>query len=371
MSYDLPPSYPVLYGSDIKVRVFEREGRLCVVVLDTFAMRDALVQHEAVEGAALLVEYKSLQLVSPAVLRAGVEALQTLADMWKKIADEMDPQPVKRSRHHMLQAINFSYGQLAASEHHRPVREAFAKLAAEIGMAPEEFEAWAADKKWKEDELGQNPDTTSTAPIERGYFSAPRRGPYEVRQRRDGDYDARLLPDGAWNRCPAAYYRGEFTPAEGSIRERTKNARDLVKHIDYRARPNQSHASDVMPPAEPWPGALAGMAPPWITDEPLSAEVKGAGEQWFPPTPDELWDLLSLVVEAPPHLDAIERWTVEQLRQVETWVAATVADANDHDDVEIPPYPSCLGPTKNGIPEPCGACRKTGHITGTCPELRP
>lgn len=259
----------------------------------------------------------------------------------------------------------------AASTNHKPVRSAFAKLAMQIGMTPEEFEAWAADKAWAASvqalpwahaergtqRWGRIPDTESTAPIERGYFGATQQGPYEVRQRRDGDYDARLLPDGFWNVCPAAYYRGEFTLEVDGFRERVKNVRDLVKHIDYRARPNQSVASDVMPPAEPWPGALSGMT---LHDS--------AGEQWYPPDDETVRDLLLLVVEEPPKMQAIAEFTTKQRLEIEDWVAATVAAANDHEDVIVPPYPSCLGPTKNGVPEPCGNCRKRGHVTGACPD---
>jgi hypothetical protein len=47
------------------------------------------------------------------------------------------------------QAMDFAYGNLAASTNHMPTREAFAALAAKRGWSPEAFEVWAAGREWR------------------------------------------------------------------------------------------------------------------------------------------------------------------------------------------------------------------------------
>jgi hypothetical protein len=46
------------------------------------------------------------------------------------------------------QAIDFAYGNLAASTHHRPTRRTFEILTQRRGWTAEQFEAWAKDKEW-------------------------------------------------------------------------------------------------------------------------------------------------------------------------------------------------------------------------------
>ncbi len=47
-----------------------------------------------------------------------------------------------------LQAIDFAYGNLACSTRHKPVREAFRRMALERGIPEERFEVWAVGKDW-------------------------------------------------------------------------------------------------------------------------------------------------------------------------------------------------------------------------------
>lgn len=54
--------------------------------------------------------------------------------------------PVRRAAE--AQALDFAYGNLAASTNHKPSRSAFAKLAAKRGWSLEEFETWATAYKW-------------------------------------------------------------------------------------------------------------------------------------------------------------------------------------------------------------------------------
>lgn len=48
-----------------------------------------------------------------------------------------------------LQALDFTYSNLACSTNHQPVRAAFQAVARESGLTDEEFEAWARDKTWR------------------------------------------------------------------------------------------------------------------------------------------------------------------------------------------------------------------------------
>jgi hypothetical protein len=47
------------------------------------------------------------------------------------------------------QALDFAYGNLAASTHHKPTREAFADLARARGWTDERFERWALGRAWR------------------------------------------------------------------------------------------------------------------------------------------------------------------------------------------------------------------------------
>lgn len=51
-----------------------------------------------------------------------------------------------------LEAIDWAYGNLACSTNHKPSRPAFKKVAMGAGISEEEFEEWAKDKKWREDD---------------------------------------------------------------------------------------------------------------------------------------------------------------------------------------------------------------------------
>lgn len=46
------------------------------------------------------------------------------------------------------QALDFAYGQLAASTRHKPSKEAFKVLALERGWTDERFKAWADQRAW-------------------------------------------------------------------------------------------------------------------------------------------------------------------------------------------------------------------------------
>lgn len=52
-----------------------------------------------------------------------------------------------------LQRLSFAYGNLACSTNHRPVRAAFEEVALGMGVSPEDFAAWAADREWWDDRL--------------------------------------------------------------------------------------------------------------------------------------------------------------------------------------------------------------------------
>ena len=48
------------------------------------------------------------------------------------------------------QAMDFAYGNLAASTNHRPTRRAFAALARDRGWTEERFAEWAKKREWWE-----------------------------------------------------------------------------------------------------------------------------------------------------------------------------------------------------------------------------
>jgi hypothetical protein len=56
--------------------------------------------------------------------------------------------PLMTSRERALQALDWAYGNLAATMRHKPVRAAFKNLWAERGLPVEEFDAWAAEREW-------------------------------------------------------------------------------------------------------------------------------------------------------------------------------------------------------------------------------
>lgn len=59
------------------------------------------------------------------------------------------PPPTELER--QKQALDFAYGNLAASEHHTPSRAAFAGLARErYGWSDAIFTAWAVGRTWRE-----------------------------------------------------------------------------------------------------------------------------------------------------------------------------------------------------------------------------
>jgi hypothetical protein len=48
------------------------------------------------------------------------------------------------------QTLDFVYGNLATSTNHRPVRDAFAKIAAErYGWSAEHFDKWVEGRTWR------------------------------------------------------------------------------------------------------------------------------------------------------------------------------------------------------------------------------
>lgn len=65
-------------------------------------------------------------------------------------ADEVEFAAQLKSR--QLVAMNFAYGNLAASTDHRPCREAFRKMARDIfGWTDESFDEWARTKTgWRQ-----------------------------------------------------------------------------------------------------------------------------------------------------------------------------------------------------------------------------
>jgi hypothetical protein len=61
-----------------------------------------------------------------------------------------------------------------------------------------------------------------------------------------------------------------------------------------------------------------------------------------PIAPEQLQMMLSLVIEDEIPLDLIESWTPAQRLEAERWAALSHLNANDHDDVEVPPLPLFL-----------------------------
>lgn len=47
------------------------------------------------------------------------------------------------------QSLDFAYGNLGCSTHHRPSREAFKTLAMERGMSETWFNIWASQRVWQ------------------------------------------------------------------------------------------------------------------------------------------------------------------------------------------------------------------------------
>lgn len=64
-----------------------------------------------------------------------------------EIAEEMS-QPSQKD--HNIQAIDFAYGNLAATTNHKPEREAFRALWVRRGLLAAEFDAWADKRAWYE-----------------------------------------------------------------------------------------------------------------------------------------------------------------------------------------------------------------------------
>jgi hypothetical protein len=47
------------------------------------------------------------------------------------------------------QQLDFTYGNLALSTHHKPVKAAFAAASRRFGWSEERFELWAAGRAWR------------------------------------------------------------------------------------------------------------------------------------------------------------------------------------------------------------------------------
>jgi hypothetical protein len=47
-----------------------------------------------------------------------------------------------------MQAMDWAYGNLAASANHKPSRAAFSELAVERGWSQEQFNTWAEGREW-------------------------------------------------------------------------------------------------------------------------------------------------------------------------------------------------------------------------------
>jgi hypothetical protein len=58
--------------------------------------------------------------------------------------------PPMTPRQREEQALDWTYGNLACSTNHRPVRAAFETIAMQRGWTAEQFEQWAAGKEWWE-----------------------------------------------------------------------------------------------------------------------------------------------------------------------------------------------------------------------------
>ena len=56
--------------------------------------------------------------------------------------------PEMTPRQREEQALDFAYGNLAASTDHKPTRDGFRVVALKRGWSPEEFEAWANAREW-------------------------------------------------------------------------------------------------------------------------------------------------------------------------------------------------------------------------------
>jgi len=65
---------------------------------------------------------------------------------WRGAARDLARQQTPADREE--QALDFAYGNLAASTNHKPARSAFAELAAKRGWSPEQFAAWADARRW-------------------------------------------------------------------------------------------------------------------------------------------------------------------------------------------------------------------------------
>lgn len=62
---------------------------------------------------------------------------------------------------------------------------------------------------------------------------------------------------------------------------------------------------------------------------------------------DVLLDILGLVDLEEIPLAEIVTWTDEQCQHVEEWAGARIARASDHDDVVVPPEPTCIAEWKS------------------------
>lgn len=63
--------------------------------------------------------------------------------------------PKMTGEEHLLQAISFSYGNLAMTTNHKPTRAAFRKVWVDIGLAESKFDAWADQHQWWETNKGE------------------------------------------------------------------------------------------------------------------------------------------------------------------------------------------------------------------------
>lgn len=61
---------------------------------------------------------------------------------------KMVPVPYANTEERALQALDFAYGNLAASTNHKPEYDAFKKIALERGLTLDVFERWAKQRKW-------------------------------------------------------------------------------------------------------------------------------------------------------------------------------------------------------------------------------
>lgn len=84
-------------------------------------------------------------------------------------------------------------------------------------------------------------------------------------------------------------------------------------------------------------------------------DVTSTEDGWFclpclTPGPAEVQDMLGLASTYVP-IATVKTWTDEQRRAAGGYAAAAVAEAGDHEDVEVPPRPSFLPPASNDIPD--------------------